>query len=356
MTAPLHEYGFVEKSSAGSSSCRERVKLRPKGLKMKHRLKRSSGYFFAAVLIACSLGLQVTNLTVALASTKYDLYSTQYYNIWYNSADSAGIEYAKGIEPYLGKAYNAALSVIGNDYRYPSQQGKLNIKLYQSDDSSYGYMSPARDSSGTYVNLNTYYLKDYPYAAWGSTVAHETAHIMFFNYTKADRWNSALLNYSTFLTEALSWYAGDCVYGWADHKTSTPYSAAYIRSQVKHYSALYGKEFSWYDTGKAYADVSSDGDLQLAIWNLRAIGSFLTDDKRTETSSNLKTLLTTLRNSETQLCGSAVTSKEAISAFEEAFKTAYGKYANSNWKLTGRATATSDVSYLYGDFYKRFYQ
>jgi hypothetical protein len=356
MTALLHENGGIDKNRAGSSNRQETVKLRPKGLKMKHRLKRPSGYFLTAVLIVCVLGFQVTTLTMALASTKYDLYSTQYYNIWYNTADTAGIEYAKGLEPYLGKAYNAALSVIGTDYRYPSQQGKLNIRLYQSDDSSYGYMSPSRDSSGTYVNLNTNYLKEQPYAAWGSTVAHETAHIMFFNYTKADRWNSSLYNHMTFLTEALSWFAGDCVYGWADHKTPGAFSESYIKAQVKHYSALYGKEFSWYDTGKVYANSSSDRDLQLAIWNLRAIGTFLTDDNRTATSSNLKTLLTTLRSSENQLSGSGVTSKQAISAFEEAFKTAYGKYANSDWKLTGKETATGDISYLYGDFYKRFYQ
>ena len=179
---------------------------------------------------------------------------------------------------------------------------------------------------------------------------------MFFNYTKADSWNSALSSYTTFLTEALSWFAGDCVYGWADHKTSGSFSASYIKSQVKYYSTLYNKEFSWYDTGHVYANSSSDTDLQFAIWNLRAIGSFLTDDNRTGTSGSLKTLLTTLRSSENQLSGSGTTSKQAISAFEEAFKTAYGKYANSDWNLTGSATAAGDSTYLYGDFYKRFYQ
>lgn len=322
---------------------------------MRNCLKRPAGHFLTVVLVVCVIGLQIA--ASAIAASKCDVYSTQYYNIWYSTADSAGIEYAKGLEPYLGKVYNAALSVIGTDYRYPSQQGKLNIKLYQSDDGAYGYMNPSRDVSGTYVYLNTSYLKDLPYAAWGSTVAHETAHIMFFNYTKADGWNSGLSSYTTFLTEALSWFAGDCVYGWADHQTSGSYSASYIKAQVKHYSTLYGKTFSWYDTGHVYANPSSSSsDLQLAIWNLRAIGSFLTDDNRTSAGSNLKTLLSTLRSSESQLSGYGTTSKQAISAFEEAFKTAYGKYANSDWKLTGSTTASGDTSYLYGDFYKRFYQ
>jgi len=323
------------------------------------RCKKSNGISWKMRLLFLLILLQLTTWSLAdnITPAKYVFYPTEYYNIYYKDNDKSGLSYAKGLEPYLSKAYNAALSVIGFDYRNPDQQGKLNIKLYNSQDGAYGYMAPSKTAIGSTVFLNTYYLKDQSYGAWGNTVAHETAHIMFFNYTNAGKWNPGLWNYTTYLTEALSWYAADCVYGWADRKTSSTISASYIRSQIKFYSNVFNKNFSWYDTGLAYADPHSQVDLSFSAWNLRAIGSFLTDDLRTGTAPKVKTLLTTLRNNEASLSNQSFSeSKNSIAKFEDAFKTAYGKYANSAWQFTGPRGPKADTTYLYGDYYKQFYK
>ncbi len=313
------------------------------------------------VLVLTVFALMISILTdCASAASKQDYkyinYSTQHYNVWYDQGEANGLSYAKGIEPYLGKAYNAALSVIGTDYRRPSQQGKLNIKFYDSDDGAYGYMSPSDSWRATTVFLNTNYLKDQHYGAWANTVAHETAHILFFNYTNAAKWNPSLWNHTTFLTEALSWYAADCVFGWADRRTSDTLSATYIRSQIKFYAGDLNRKISWAECGNIYNNPKSQSDLVFSVWNLRAIGSFLTDDSRTSGSSKLTTLLWYLKLNEANLSGFGRLSDErALSTFEEAFKTAYGKSANSSWQL-GTPESLTNSRYLYEDYYKYIYK
>ncbi len=304
------------------------------------------------VLFLCNV------VTVGTATAiQYTSYSTTYYNIWYTKGDTTSLGYAQGIAPYLDKAYNSALSVIGYDYRSPAQQGKLNIQFYSASDGAYGYMVPGQGGYNSTVFLNTLYMSAFPsYAAWGGTIAHETAHIMFYNYTKAYNWSSSLWYYTTFLTEALSHYAADCVYGWADKTTPATYSAAYIKAQVKYYAAKLGTTYSWYDVGYYYSNATTQDQLDFAKWNLRAIGSFLAEDIRSGSSSKLLNLLTTLRNDQSLLSWSPNSKTLAVSKFEAAFKTAYGKYANSAWQYTGSKTAATDTSYLYADFYKRFYQ
>jgi hypothetical protein len=301
-------------------------------------------------------------VTVGAATvTQYTSYSTTYYNIWYASGNATSLAYAQGIAPYMDKAYKAAYSVIGYDQRdyknaATGQPSKLNIKFYSADDGAYGYMLSNYNVFANTVYLNTNYLKDLTYAAWGDTVAHETAHILFFNYTKAQNWSSRLTYYTDFLTEALSHFAGDCVYGYADGVNPAGYSQSYIAAQVKFYAAKLGTTYSWYDAGYHYYNATSQDELDFAKWNLRAIGSFLAEDIRTGTSSKLKTLLTTLRNDTGLLSWSPNSTTTSVSHFEAAFKTAYGKYANSAWQYTGSTKAKTDTAYLYADFYKRFYQ
>ncbi len=317
-------------------------------------LHRSGRYKWPRVIALLVCFLLVFTTVAYGAAPNYSLYSTPYYNIYYKPADANALTYARGIESYLPKAYNAALSVIGYDYRYPSQLGKLNLVLYNEKDGAYGYMSPGRNALNSCVFLNTNYLKSEPYAAWGNTIAHETAHIMFFNYAKADRWSPAIQSQLTFLTEALAWYAGDCVYGWADHKASGTMSASYIRSQVKYYSQAMDKTFTWAQTGAAYQDPKAHSDAVLAIWNLRAAGSYLTDDLRGAPSTKLRNLLTTLRLKEGQLRSDY--GSTALNAFEDSFKAVYGKYANSAGQFTGLSGTSTNTAYLYGDFYKLFYK
>ncbi len=140
---------------------------------------------------------------------------TKYCKIYFsNDADQ---KRALGIKPYADTAFMAAYKTIGTYYYYPNQGKLFNIKLYSANDGANGYMQGGKQD----IYLNTNYLGSKTYAAWGNVIAHEAAHILFFNQTYADRWNSGLNYYRVFLTEALSWYAGDCVYGWTGTTSGT---------------------------------------------------------------------------------------------------------------------------------------
>lgn len=292
--------------------------------------------------IVLVLSLAVAWPSHAVRYSYYKAYQTTYYNIWYNPYSSTELNYAKGIAPYLDKAYKAALTVIGYDYF--RQGGRLDIEFDPSCNGNEAFMYPGT----TTVHLNTSTLSKYKLGYWGNAVAHETAHILFYKNTYAHWWNSSITGYAKFLTEALSWYAGDCVYGWWDGRSSATLSKSTIRSQVRSWADRTGYVLSWEDAGSYYGTSGSLG--AQARWNLRAIGSFLTGDFRYSTSSKVRSLLTNLGNDLRNLAfGSSMT---PWFAFENAFKKVYGKFANCDF----RESYYRSTKYLYGDFYYAFYR
>lgn len=276
----------------------------------------------------------VTTLVTIVVSAVFfahsAIYTSNYYNLNYNN--STELSWAKSLATYLPEAYRAAQTVIG----YDSRMGQMNIYFYNKADGAAGYMYGGLQN----IYLNRYYFSDY--AKWGSVVAHESAHILFYNYTNANRWNSNMLYYTTFLTESLSWYAGSVVY-----KYGTKYSEATVKANLQYYANQTGTVQSWYGSGYYYRN---NGGLKTtqAIWQLMAIGYYLTGGQTTTSSSQVQKLLYSLRASESSLRNSYT----SVKAFENSFKTAYGYYANAGWTYG----SYYDTNYLFGKFYYRFYR
>jgi hypothetical protein len=286
------------------------------------KLKTGWKKVVAVALIVC--------FTAAPMSSYAAIYRTTYFNIIYDNATEYG--WARSLATYLNEAFRAARTVVG----YDSRKGAITIDFYNKKDGYGGYIYGGQQT----IYLNRYYFSTY--AKWGATVAHETAHILFYNYTNAHYWGSSLLHYRTFLTEALSWYTGDVVYRYGSR-----YSESTVKANLKYYTNQTGYYMSWYGAGYYYRN-GSGASLVQSIWMMDAIGYFLTGGLTSSSSSKVRSLLTSLRNQASSLQGGSA------SAFESAFKTAYGYYANSAWQYTG----TSDfknTSYLYGQWWKRFY-
>jgi len=293
--------------------------------------------------------LAVVILTAAPVahSTKY---CTTYYDINYYS--STQYKWAKGLAPYLSRAFWAAKTTIGYDARI----GKINIYFSYSNPSALGWMySGFQRIYLSRANFTSYY-------DWGSVLAHETAHVLFYNYTKAHLWNGSLLYYRTFLTESLSWYAGDYVYKYNRYSRSSAYNQ--IRANLQYY--YYAQEedtrkhLSWYDSGYYYRNGTGDNTnlWYQNIWQLKAIGWYLTGGRLTSSSPNVKKLLYTMRTW-TSRWGyrlRSYNSSTALAYFESAFQYAYGARANSAWQYTGsKDEAYKNTSYLYGRYWYQFY-
>lgn len=272
----------------------------------------------------------VTMLVTAVFFAQAAIYTSNYYNVNYNN--SSELLWAKSLATYLPEAYRAAQTTIG----YDSRKGQMNIYFYNKADGAAGYMYGGLQN----IYLNRYYFKDY--ANWGGVVAHETAHVLFYNYTNAHLWNSNMLYYTTFLTESLSWYAGSVAY-----KYGTQYSEATVKANLQYYSAQTGTVQSWYGSGYYYRN---NGGLKTtqAIWQLMAIGYYLTGGQTTSSSTQVQKLLYSLKSSQSKLRNYYT----SVNTFENAFKTAYGYYANAGWKYGNYY----DTNYLFGKFYYRYYR
>jgi hypothetical protein len=293
-------------------------------------MKTMTKMTFRLVLLTIVASIMLGAMVAQAGMFRPKVYQTTYYSIIYRNATE--LEWAKALSTYLEESYGAAKKVIG----YDARRGKLNINFYNRKDGSGGFMYGGLQN----IWLNRYYFSNYE--SWGSVVAHETAHVFFYNYTKAFAWNWKLANYTTFLTESLSWYAGSVVY-----KYGEMYSEATVKANLQYYYGKTNTILSWYDAGYYYRKASGDKTTQ-AKWQLLSMGYFLTGGATGEAAANVKTLLTTLRTSFRYL----MNWKSSINAFENSFKKAYGYSANSRWQL-GKY---DDTNYLYGQFYARFYQ
>jgi len=271
-------------------------------------------------------------------------YSTAYYNINYNN--STQHKWARGLAPYLSRAFWAAKTTIGYDARL----GKMNI-----------YFSSARYGLGwMYAGYQNIYLSTpyfTSYNMWGSVVAHESTHVLYYNYTKAHLWNQYIRYYDAFLTESLAWYAGNYVYNYNRYTRSSAYSE--IRANLKYYAQRTGAVMSWYHSGYYYVNGSSDSYLGQAIWQLSAIGWYLTNGQLTSSNSNLKSTLYRMRQF-SSYAGYYLRSANYSTAqayFEYAFRLGYGRYANAGWIYTGSTNgAYKSTTYLYGTFGNYFYK
>jgi len=299
----------------------------------------------AAVLIAVAV---ITAPPIAQGS----YYSTTYYNIYYY--DSTQQAWAKNIVAYLSRAFGAAKTTMG----YDARKGKINIYFYKLKDGNDSYMYRGKQD----IHLNLYYigLNHFTSEKVGSLVAHETAHILFFNYTGADKWNSSyqISWYRTFLTEALSWYAGYYVYNSGKYTSSSAYSE--IRAKLKYYYGITKTTISWWNSGYIYEAGTNIGSLKSQNqWQLRAIGWYLTGGKLTSSSSNVQRLLYQMK-AYSSSSGYYLRSSSWATAqnyFESCFKYAYGRYANAGWIYCASTWhgEYKNTKYLYGSFWYSFY-
>jgi len=294
-----------------------------------------------------AVALIVVEVVVAAPIAQGSIYSTSYYNIYYYNSAQYG--WARSLSAYLSKSFWAAKTTIG----YDARNGKMNIYFYSQRDGTLGYMYGGRQN----IYLNRYYFTSYN--TWGSVTAHETAHVLFYNYTGAVNWNgsSTMIYYRTFLTEALSWYAGDYVYNYYSYTSSSAYSQ--IRANLKYYSGKTGYTLSWYGAGYYYRVGTSNGYLMnQTIWQLDAVGWYLTGGRLTSSSPYVQKLLYAMRvySSYPGYYLRSANLSTAQSYFEYSFKYAYGRYANAGWIYTGSANgAYKNTAYLYGDFWYYFY-
>lgn len=292
----------------------------------------------------------------ALPATSYStsgVIKTTYFDITYKSATEK--KAADALALYVGAAYSAAKSVIGYDNKLWTQSGstlyqssqitKINVSFYNNP--SDGFSAWASGSSSITFNLAAY--PTFDGKKMGSTLAHETTHILFNTNARTAYWNRStnMGYYQDFIHEALAYYAGNVAYQYGG------YTQSYIKQQLQSYTKqTYGSTttfMSWWGAGKVYREASSgqrgfDKTFWTAWWTFNAAGYFLAYGK----SSKTKSLVDAFRNS------SGLRSSDyntARGAYEQAFKTAYGKFANAGliYDATGKST-----SYLMGDYYNMF--
>lgn len=288
--------------------------------------------------LVVSLALVVV-MTVGTISAQASIYRIGKFDIYYYNTTEYG--WARSLASYVGEAWRAAYTVIGNQ----TLNGQMQVRFYSTKNNVLGYMY-----SGTQnIYLNRYNFSTY--AKWGGTLAHETSHVLFFNYTKAVYWTASYMNhYRTFITETLARYTGDVAYAYGSR-----WSAATVKYNLKYYNKLvYGTNvMSWYGMGYYYT-YGSGNYLNTAIFGQAAAGYYLTGGLTKTTSSRVASLMYYMRVY-SSYAGSYLRSSNYSTAqtyFENAFKYAFGYYANAGliYDKTGKNT-----NYLFGKFYYLWY-
>jgi hypothetical protein len=232
-------------------------------------------------------------------------------------ATTADLDLAKAIGKYASHSRAAAILSVGNRYGY---SGFIDVNLTkQGINGILGSATPGK----TQITLNTSY--NFTGAKWGSTLAHETSHVYFYQYIGAVKWNAStdMLYCRTFLTESLAWYAGEVAY--AD---GPRYSASVIKSNLKKFTVQElgpGGFMTFFGTGYHYKNGGYFGST--TQWQLRAQGYFFVNQL-----GGTAKLMEKLRHY-TSYAGSYILSSTYTTAyyyFELSFKEAYGKLANAN--------------------------
>ena len=249
----------------------------------------------------------------ALAGEKTTTHYTLHYDAW------SGV--AEALTPFLDAAFDASRDVLGYDN---ADYGKIDIYFYSDPKSAtLGY---------TYAGQNSFYLnlihgsstRESYLAEYGQTVAHETAHVLFFHQTKLHEkhaWASDGGSTWTWLTEALSYYVGGVVYPYGSQ-----YGKATLASTLNYYSRNGSQRVSWLDTGHDYKYGLASA---LELVQLETIGYYLAE---TYTWNGIHTLLNTLA---------------AKGDYEAAFKSIFGKESGQKGTDSGEGVNTLYSDYLY---------
>ncbi|MBI4798774.1 MAG: hypothetical protein HY794_08590 [Desulfarculus sp.] len=265
---------------------------------------------FLAVLLSI---LMVLAVKAALAADPVK--TTDYFNIHYGSWQGV----AEAITPYLNAAFTTPRDVLGYDN---GGYGKIEVYFYSDSKSgTAGYTYPGENA--IHINLiygdstKDSYLRDY-----GSTVAHETGHVLFFHETKLQNrygWGSSGAAAYTWISESLSYYIGDVVY-----PHGPQYSKAQLGSMVNSYSSNGSKRSSWLTSGNNYMQGSASS---LDLVQLKTIGKYLAD------SGGWGAIQSTLRN------------LAAGNDYDTAFRKAFGKETGMTSTASG-----ADVNTLYSGY------
>jgi hypothetical protein len=189
--------------------------------------------------------------------------STSYYNLDYGRWSGV----AEALAPYL----DAAFTTPSNLLSYNNQgHGKIDIHCYSDPrDDTLGYMNPGENS--LYLNFyggnstSASYLSDY-----GDTVAHETAHVLYYNKTgladRYDLYSQAMLS-DIWVAETMAFYVGSVAYPQGPRESKSSLGA-----QLYRYSKGGSQRSSWYDSGLRYDGGSASS---LDYVQLQAAGLFL---------------------------------------------------------------------------------
>jgi hypothetical protein len=241
--------------------------------------------------------------------------STDYFNIHYGSWQGV----AESVSPYLDAAFTTSRDVLGYDN---AGYGKIDV---------YFYSDPKSGTAGyTYAGENTIHInllygdstKDSYLRGYGSTIAHETGHVLFFHETKVQNryaWGTNGAAAYTWITEALSYYIGDVVY-----PHGSQYSKAQLGSMVNTYSRNGSQRNTWLNSGGNYMQgVSSSLDLV----QLKTIGQYL------ESAGGWGAIQAALSN------------LAAGNDYDTAFRKAFGKDTGMSSTASG-----ADVNTLYSGY------
>lgn len=203
-------------------------------------------------------------LTLALAGpAPAGVKSTTYYTLDYGRWGGV----AEALAPYLEAAFTTPQALLG----YANQgHGKIEVIFYSDPGGdTLGYMYPGENT--LYLNLyggqstSARYLGDY-----GSTVAHETTHILYYHKTGlAERYDldSQAMQSDIWVAEGMAFYVGDVAYPQGPRE-----SKASLGAQLARYSGNGSRRVSWYDSGLRYENGSASG---LDYAQLDALGLFL---------------------------------------------------------------------------------
>jgi hypothetical protein len=292
---------------------------------MKSNLKNL--FLVATALVAISGGFTRSDAATWTIGHYNFIYSTSTQKNYITQIKNLG---------YITKAWNAAYYVTGT-----TTSNKINVTFYSKNDNKGGY------ATGGNFWINTYYGVNLKYV--GDTIAHETTHVLFDYAVNNRYWSYSSvkkLSYYYFLTEALAFYAGSVAFGGA--------SASSIKADIKSWRSQTGVNLTWWGCGYNYEFYYQSSynipvnRYRQAIAQLKAAGWFLTGGRTTSTAPAIKGLLAYLKAG-TYYNGYYLRgSDSAFCAFyENAFKYAYGKYANMDASKQGGWFSTAYLSGLY---------
>ncbi len=246
--------------------------------------------------------------SAVLTSGRYELHYGSYSGV------------ANALTTYLDSAFSAAKGVLGYDN---GGYGQIDV---------YFYSDPGSSTSGyTYIGDNAIYLNvrggSDTSSTWlseyGSTVAHETSHVLFEHKTgMGNLYSPSQVGFYavTWLTEAIAYYTGDVVYSYGSR-----YSKNTLGYNLMLASADGANRTSWWGTGYRYQSGWADS---LDLIQLESIGKYLTAQGGSDSLARLTSYM------------------GASKDFEGSFMSTYGMYTGQFSTDSGAKVNTLYSKYL----------